>query len=274
MVGACDCHAHVFPDGAPVVAPARAYRTMLDSVGLTRGVLVQTGAGDAALDAVRAAIEADPHRLRGVAVADSTITDATLEELHAAGIRGLRFAEMPHPSGHGRFPNSVGTDEFERLAPRLRALGWHAELWTPSDFIAREAPRLAGLGVPLVFDHLGLLNLAAADPALDVLSGLLRDDQAWVKLSLCRVSKLPPDYTDARAAHDAFIEANPHRLVWGSDWPHINMGLEAPDVGHLLDLFHAWVDDAALRQAILVEGPEALYGFPPTIPGAAAGAAA
>jgi predicted TIM-barrel fold metal-dependent hydrolase len=250
MVGACDCHAHVFPDGAPVVAPARAYRTMLDSVGLTRGVLVQTGAGDAALDAVRAAIEADPHRLRGVAVADSTITDATLEELHGAGIRGLRFA------------------------PRLRALGWHAELWTPSDFIAREAPRLAGLGVPLVFDHLGLLNLAAADPALDVLSGLLRDDQAWVKLSLCRVSKLPPDYTDARAAHDAFIEANPHRLVWGSDWPHINMGLEAPDVGHLLDLFHAWVDDAALRQAILVEGPEALYGFPPTIPGAAAGAAA
>lgn len=33
------------------------------------------------------------------------------------------------------------------------------------------------------------------------------------------------------------------------------------DVGHLIDIFSAWVDDAAVRRSILVENPAVLYGF-------------
>jgi predicted TIM-barrel fold metal-dependent hydrolase len=34
-----------------------------------------------------------------------------------------------------------------------------------------------------------------------------------------------------------------------------------PDVGHLVDLFGAWVEDDTLRRKILVANPAALYGF-------------
>ncbi len=39
------------------------------------------------------------------------------------------------------------------------------------------------------------------------------------------------------------------------------MGSLAPDVGHLLDLFHAWTGDQAVHRAILVDNPSTLLGF-------------
>jgi predicted TIM-barrel fold metal-dependent hydrolase len=58
------------------------------------------------------------------------------------------------------------------------------------------------------------------------------------------------------------VEANPARLLWASDWPYVRMGNLAPDVGHLIDLFHKWIGDEAICRKILVENPAALYGFP------------
>jgi predicted TIM-barrel fold metal-dependent hydrolase len=76
-----------------------------------------------------------------------------------------------------------------------------------------------------------------------------------------RRSQLAPFYEDARPFHDAMIAANPDRLLWGTDWPLVNMGERAPDLGVLVDLFAAWVRDPDVKRKILVDNPAALYGF-------------
>jgi predicted TIM-barrel fold metal-dependent hydrolase len=56
------------------------------------------------------------------------------------------------------------------------------------------------------------------------------------------------------------MQRAPHRLLFGSDWPYIGLDKDLPTVGGLLDLFHRWTDDAALREALLVRNPIELYG--------------
>jgi predicted TIM-barrel fold metal-dependent hydrolase len=66
------------------------------------------------------------------------------------------------------------------------------------------------------------------------------------------------DYTTSTAVAKAFVAAAPERLVWGSDWPHPSADLKSkPDDAE-------WASDAGIRHRILVENPEALYGFPHT----------
>jgi predicted TIM-barrel fold metal-dependent hydrolase len=51
--------------------------------------------------------------------------------------------------------------------------------------------------------------------------------------------------------------------VWGSDWPHPNLGAnEKPNDALLFDLLTEWAPKNADRDRILVENPEVLYGFP------------
>ncbi|MGT2488983.1 amidohydrolase family protein [Methylobacterium oryzae CBMB20] len=75
-----------------------------------------------------------------------------------------------------------------------------------------------------------------------------------------------PPYDDVDPFAAALIAANPERLVWGSDWPHINYFGDATDWGvpsdaDLLRALRRWTDDHSLRR-ILVDNPAALYGFP------------
>jgi len=64
------------------------------------------------------------------------------------------------------------------------------------------------------------------------------------------------------ALAQAFVRHAPQRLVWGSDWPHVNMNDRAmPNDGDLLDLLAEWVPDETLRHRILAENARALYGF-------------
>lgn len=272
--GACDCHAHVFGpyDAFPVshamhyvppLAPAAMHRGMLERIGLSRGVLVQPGAyGDDAAAILGAASHSDG-RVRGVAAADARVSDASLDAWHDRGVRGLRFNDMTVPGGAGRFPGAVGTDALAELAPRLSARGWHAEIWASIDQHAALLPLYRAVGLPVALDHMAGLVAARGldDPAFRTILSALREGWLWVKLVLCRCSQAFPDYADLRPFHDALIEANPDRMVWGSDWPHLRLADRAPDIGHLLDLFRDWVPDEALRQRILVDNPRILYGF-------------
>ena len=135
--GACDAHAHVFGPidrfpaaGAssyvPPPASSARYQDMLATIGAERGVLIQpTFYGtsvDALLDALGAARRAGHPSLRGIGAATSAVSDADLHAMHDAGVRGLRFIEMPAPAGGGRYPGGVGVDQLIVLAPRLREL--------------------------------------------------------------------------------------------------------------------------------------------------------
>jgi len=272
--GACDAHAHVFgpPERfAPRVetaypppdAPAERHRALLDAVGIARGVLVQPAVyGDdhgALIDALAEGA------LVGVGSLGADTRDHALDWLHAAGIRGLRFVEARDPSG-ARYRGTVGFEALPALAPAMRALGWHAELWAPAERIVADAGMLRRLQIPVVLGHLGGMaaERGAGDPVNSALVAAVADAGFWVKLILCRASKQWPDYADARPLHAALIAAAPERMLWGSDWPHVRMGERTPDVGHLLDIFDAWIEqDGALREAILVHNPERLYGFAP-----------
>lgn len=272
--GVCDCHAHVFgpyeqfgfthpTPYAPPLAPPALHREMLDRIDATRGVLIQPGAYGTDPSALLTALRETDGALRGIAAATGSVTDGTLTDWEANGVRGLRFVEMLAPTGTERYPGSIGTEELEALAPRLRSLGWHAEVWATVDQHAALLPRFRVSGVPVVLDHLAGLTpgRTVGDPAFQAILTALKEGWLWVKLTLCRASREYPDYPDIRPFHDALIATAPDRLVWGSDWPHVRMGAQSPDVGHLLDLFGDWVRDPELRERILVHNPAALYGF-------------
>lgn len=272
--GACDCHCHVI--GPPQRFAQAAFSgdipeawldhhaAALKTMGLSRAVIVQPssvyGFDDAAfLDALRA----KPDAYRGVAVADATVSDAQLEAWRALGVRALRFVEIKTATG-GRLPGSVGFDDLAQLAPRLRALGMHAQIWADCETIVSHEARLLGLGIDIALDHMGKPNVERGvdDPAFQRLCALVSDGRLWVKLSLCRNSRALPDYPDLRPFHDALVKANPDRLLWGSDWPHLRMGDLTPDVGQLIALFLDWVGDEDLARRILATNPARLFGFP------------
>lgn len=272
--GACDTHAHVFgpydrfpfmaaSNYPPPLAPVETYLEMLDRIGADRGVLVQPAPYETDTRALTDALRRSGGRVRGVAVAAEQVTDSELAAMKEAGVRGLRFVEMRDPYSGGRYKGCVGVDQLRKLAPRLNELGWHAQLWARCADLAALVPDLARLGLPLVLDHMASFDAGRgrADPVFRNILALLREGRIWVKLSVCRNSKAYPDYADARPFHDALVETNPARLLWGSDWPFVRMGEFAPDVGYLIELFCAWVGDAAIRRKILVENPAVLYGF-------------
>jgi predicted TIM-barrel fold metal-dependent hydrolase len=64
---------------------------MLDTVGCSRGVLVQGSAHGRDNGAMLDALARAPERLRGVAVADADVSPAELRRWHALGVRGPRF---------------------------------------------------------------------------------------------------------------------------------------------------------------------------------------
>ncbi|QHI98755.1 amidohydrolase family protein [Xylophilus rhododendri] len=277
--GACDSHAHVFGPYAqfplaedrsytPAEYPPASFVEHLDQLGLARGVLVTASACGTDNGSVLAALQAYPQRLRGVFVADADTTEAELDAWHAAGVRGLRFNLYRH-EGKAVYRNGVGLEVLQALAPRLAARGWHAQIWIHAPDLVELAPRLTALGVTLVVDHMGRMSAArgVADPGFQELCRLLAEGRAWTKISGAdRNTAEGPPYRDIDPFAQALLAANDERVVWGTDWPHINYfdPAQMPDDGALVDLLVRWMPDAAQRQRVLVDNPAALYDFPPS----------
>jgi 2-pyrone-4,6-dicarboxylate lactonase len=273
--GACDAHCHVIgPHARYPLAPGAGdirsdscadHLRLLDNLGLARAVIVHPSSvyGDAH-NALLDALAQGRERYRGVAVAHEDVSDASLERWRDAGVRALRFVTVKDAQGRP-FAGSAGFDDFLSLAPRLKALGWHAQFWGDCADIIRRERDLTSAGVPIVLDHMGKIDVAAGPMGRDFLRlcELVRDGALWVKLTLCRNSRLGPEYEDLRPFHDALVDANPDRLLWGSDWPHLRMGAAAPDPKHLLGLFQTWIGDSVIEAKILSSNPESLFGFAP-----------
>lgn len=271
---ACDTHAHVFgpaqrfpyaPDRSytPPDAPLDRYLAMLDTLGFARGVLVQGSAHGRDNSAMLDALRAHPKRLRGVAVADRTLTPEEMRRLDRLGVTGLRFNHF-FRDGKLYYGGGVTLDDASALARRMADLGWHVQLWIDVRDLPAIVPVLKSWPVPAVIDHMGRTDArdGIEAPGFQALLRLLSEDGCWVKLSGAhRLSDAWPDYAPTRPFHQALVRTNPDRLVWGSDWPHPRMEAEMPNAGQLLDLFNTWTDSAELRRKILVDNPARLYRF-------------
>jgi predicted TIM-barrel fold metal-dependent hydrolase len=116
----------------------------------------------------------------------------------------------------------------------------------------------------MVIDHMGRVK---AGDGLDqqpfkVLLEWMKHDRFWVKICGAeRVSSMGPPFTDAVPFARKLIEAAPERILWGTDWPHPNVGKHMPNDGDLMDLFAQMAPEPALQQKILVDNPARLYDF-------------
>jgi len=264
---ACDCHMHASDPRFTPPRPARMqangtiadYRALQKRIGTTRTIVVTPSAyftdNRVTLDAVA---QLAP-QARGVAVIHPAITDAELKLMHEGGIRGIRFTQNDPATA------TTSIDMIEPLAARVNELGWHVQIHMQPEQIAEAAELWQRLPSRIVFDHMGRLQgSGSGHPAFAVIRRLIDRGRTWVKISGAYIETKvgPPTYADATEVAEAFVKAAPERMLWGSDWPHPSLdAAHKPDDAALIDLFAQWVPDEAMRHRILVENPEALYGF-------------
>jgi len=268
--GAWDCHAHVFGpfDRFPVIAerryepphaPAEDYLAMLDTVGFEHGVIVHASAKGFEMANVADALARRPERLTGIAVPSPNAGDADFRKLHEQGFRGVRVTESGRHAG--RSPGTLYFDDLPRIAPRLKEMGWHLQIWGRCDLVMDNSATLAGYGLPLMFDHLGFVDATQGvdGAAFQRFLDWLPTGDFWVKSTPIRVSKTAPDYPDVRPFYEALLRAVPDRIVFGSDWPYLSLDDAPPDAGKLVDLLDSWTQDESLRRKIFVDNPKAFY---------------
>ena len=267
---AADCHMHTYdparfpmppnPRVAPTNATVEDYRLLQKRIGTTRVVVVQPRNYATDNRVTLHAISQLGPDARGVAVVTPAITDAELKVFHAGGIRGIRFS-LADPSSRAVNPVMV-----EPLAKRVADLGWNVQFNVQGDMIDEMASLLRRLPTPIVFDHLAHPPLPAGidHSSHKIVRELIDKGRTWVKVSgAYSNSKIgPPSYPEATKIAQAFVKAAPERLVWGSDWPHPGLPNDnKPNDALLFDLLTEWAPDEATRNRILVQNPEALYGF-------------
>ncbi|MFO1349580.1 MAG: amidohydrolase family protein [Gammaproteobacteria bacterium] len=268
--GVCDCHMHVYgpADRYPVAptnaipVPAQAtiadYRKAMTRVGIQRAVIVQPSAYGTDNRCTLDGMKALGDNARGVAVVDTTVTDAELARLTQAGIRGLRF----HMLAGGVLPWEI----LETMAVRVRPFGWHIQLQMDGRHLPEREAVLKRLPTELVVDHIGRFfePVTIEHPGFRTLVRLVEGGRCWVKLSMPYEASRsgPPHYDDIGVLAKVLIRAAPERMVWASNWPHPNVSQDnRPDDAVLLRALLAWARDEATAKRILVDNPARLYGF-------------
>lgn len=251
---AVDAHFHVIaPLQAAPMLPGRSYtpapasadewRATMAPLGVTHGVVVQPSFYGTDNRVLLDALHAGRGQLVGVAAVTADVTDAELDSLQAAGVRGVRMAHFAagDPRALGGFVPLL--DHFDALEPRLAERGLHLQLFTDSRLLPPLADRLLRCRVPVVIDHMGRApaELGARHAGLLTLARLMRDGPVWVKLSgIANLSHDAPHHADARPIHEVLLAAAPHKLMWGSDWPHTKPAGARPQTAALWQLLVDW----------------------------------
>lgn len=268
--GACDTHIHLFgpletyppaadaPYRVPDATPAQ-LRELQGTAGVERAVVVHAVASGRDNRRTLDALRDEPGRLRGVLTPPLAAPDeATLDEWHRLGVRGIRYSyTATAQSDMGLNPAFIA---------RIAELGWHAQVHVHGEQIVDLAAELATLPGRIVIDHMARIPASAGigSRAFASLLRLLDSGRVWVKLSApMRMSGEAFPWADVAPMARALVAQASERMVWGSDWPHVNFDGEIPPYADLLHLLEAWVPDPACRRRILVDNACELYDFPP-----------
>lgn len=280
---ACDCHTHIhgdvekFPFFAgrvytPEPASPEEMAALHKALHVERVVIVTPSVYGTDNSSTLFGMKARGATARGVAVIDDKTTEAQLDAMQADGFRGSRI----NLATGGVSDQNVGRARFTAAVERMKARGWHVQLYTTLPMISAIKELVLASPVPVVFDHFGGLeaSLGLEQPGFSDLVALVKSGKAYVKISgAYRSSNLAPDYQDMVPYARALIAANPDRIVWGTDWPHPDSsrveGRKPTDIapfyqiddGRLLNQLPVWAPDAEVRKKILVDNPARLYGF-------------
>ncbi|KAJ0291479.1 hypothetical protein CBS470a_003476 [Colletotrichum nupharicola] len=276
--GGWDTHHHIFePESfpyspnrhlTPPPATIAAFDNFKKSLGITRSVLTHgLSYGDDCTSLKAFVPRLGTQKTRAIGVIDpETTTDDELRAMHEAGVRGLRANLYRYKAMEDVELQKVALRAHLRRITAL-ALPWsltmtttRTDFWEELEPFVRE--NLAKHGVKLVTDHFALLKAPSllseeyrdrptTQPGFDAIMRLVRDGHLMVKLSApYRISEEKPDYCDVKFLVRAFVDANKHRVLWGSDWPHTPRMKVRTHEAAMKETPYLEVDDAAWLRSL------------------------
>lgn len=259
-------------------------------VGITHSVLTHgLSYGSDCSSLLAFLLELGRTNTKGISVIDPDETsDATISQMHAAGVRGIRVNLYKYGAMHDLERQKIALREHARRITNFP--GWtmafthvHPEFWGELRPVVEQ--EIAAKKIRLVTDHFALLKGASMLPEVcngdiakqegfNEIISLVRDGLLWVKLSApYRVSEHGPAYTDLKPLVRALVEANPRRVLYGSDWPHTprmrvrsheeamkeTPYLEIDDLAWLRSL-RSWLSEEEW-ELIVLQNPKELYDW-------------
>jgi predicted TIM-barrel fold metal-dependent hydrolase len=261
-----DAHTHVFVRGLVPAANARYEPTYSASWQTLLGIAEKNGIGRAVIlqpsflgfdnGYLFEALRARPDAFRGVPWVSPSIpiSPEDWEGLAEIGVRGLRFPIFGLPTPQWSAYRDMLGEALKR--------DWPIHLYVESRRLPDILPTLLDGGHKVVIPHFGMFDRTLGpvrDTGFKVLLESARSERVWVVMSgAYRVG-----LERARAAAPMLLDAfGPQRLMWASDWPHTDTGLDrVTTYPKTLRSFEDLVPDESARRAILVETPARLYGF-------------
>lgn len=276
--GACDCHTHIHGDPAlfpmsksrvytPEPASPEEMQALHQFLGVQRVVIVTPSVYGTDNSATIYGMKARGKDARGVAVIDAATSETELDRLASLGFKGVRL----NLKTNGVNDPEVARKRFTEASQRIGHRGWHVQINSTLTILSSIKDTLKASPVPVVFDHFAGANeqLGIEQPGFSDLLELVRLGVAYVKISV--TEGVRRDYSYFQPLAKALIQANPQRILWGTNWPHPNSGsgraateltpLWSVDDGLVLNLLPSWAPDAATRRLILVDNPAQLYQF-------------
>ncbi len=286
--GAIDAHMHVigpfdrFPLSPttkyePFAATWREQREILiEKMGFFGYVVVQATCHGTDNRVVVDALEHMEGRAAGVVSVTEDVTRAELKRMHDVGVRGVRFAFLPHIAR-----TKTPSDVIRRIAERIEPFGWHTDLYFLPESFETMAPLIQELPTPVIIDHMGRPDVTAPVENNEYFQRLLelgssRDGIFWKVTSPDRYTRSarPEDWPIVLPFAHALIERFPGNVISGTDRPRPNMNTviltgrgdppnKMPNDG---DIANQWIWPAAgkdpdILKQILTVNPRKLYDF-------------
>lgn len=270
MVKECwDCHAHIFgSDGEYPRSSARLFDPWEGSfaeyieryiefhrkAGITNGVIVHSNVYGEDNRITRDALRHLGPRYRGVALLNGNEDDRVLSDLSEAGFCACRL--------NLKVPTSFTVETAIRQSALLRRHGWHIEVLANPQEIVMFLPPLIETGLPIVLDHHAFLQPAEFRNSQEwrMIRNSLKHGGLWVKVSApYRLQHSLLDYSDVEALTLALIDQNSQRIVWGSDWPHINYRGPRPQTCRMFEKLRDLCNGRGVWDLVSFENPRVLY---------------
>jgi len=160
--GACDTHTHIFGDPqqfpmwsgrvyTPETALPDEMHALHQALHMQRVVIVTPSIYGTDNAATLYGMKAYGKGARGVAVIDEKTTDNDLDAMGRAGIKGIRI----NLATVNQTDASIGRKRLQAAIDRVKARGWHIQMYVAASIIPGIKDLVAASHVPVVFDHFG-----------------------------------------------------------------------------------------------------------------------